>query len=73
MSVIFYSTGCPRCDSLKKKLDNAGVQYELVTDVNEIMKQGFKTAPVLKVGDKVYKFSEAIVKFKDIVNSVKEN
>ena len=34
--IRLYSTGCPRCNVLKKKLDESGIQYEIITDTTEI-------------------------------------
>ena len=43
-----YSNNCPRCNILKKKLDDAKIEYELSTDFQEVINEGFRTAPVLK-------------------------
>lgn len=57
---VLYSTGCPRCNVLKKKLDDSGIQYDLVTDEDVMVNLGFKTTPMLKVDDNYYDFTEAI-------------
>lgn len=41
------STGCPRCNVLKKKLDAKGIDYELITDIDEITEYGVVAVPVL--------------------------
>lgn len=38
MTVTLYSTGCPKCNVLKKKLDAAGIKYAIVTDMDAIQK-----------------------------------
>lgn len=58
--IILYSTGCPRCKVLKLKLDKANINYEVVEDIDSIIAAGYKTAPVLKVGDRFYEFGEAV-------------
>lgn len=58
--VTLYSTGCPRCSVLKKKLTDAGVQYKEVTDVNEMLDRGISHAPQLLVDGDLLDFSEAI-------------
>jgi hypothetical protein len=49
MNIILYSTDCPRCRILKKKLDMAGLEYTINTDVDQMLKMGFQEAPVLGV------------------------
>lgn len=60
MKAVLYSTGCPRCEVLKKKLDSEGVEYEVCTDIDEMQKLGFMSVPMLKVGEKVYNYDEAV-------------
>ncbi len=35
MSVTLYSTHCPKCDVLEKKLQNKGIKYQAVYDVDK--------------------------------------
>lgn len=63
--VILYEHGCPRCKVLKMKLDQKGIQYEDVTDVEVMKDKGFKEAPKLEVDG-------VIMDFKDAVEWVKE-
>ena len=60
MEIILYSTNCPRCMVLEKKLQNAGIQYELNTDVDEMLNLGLFEAPNLKINGVLYNFKEAI-------------
>lgn len=59
--VILYSTGCPRCHVLERKLDDAGIDYTVCTDTTEIEKRGFMSVPVLQVGEKFLDFGRAIL------------
>lgn len=59
MNVILYTTHCPKCIILAKKLDAAGVQYETKEDPEEMLKLGFMSAPVLRVDNETYLFKEA--------------
>lgn len=59
-SVVLYSTGCPKCNVLKRKLDAANVQYSTVNDVDEMLKLGLKSAPALGVGTEIMDFKNAI-------------
>ena len=58
--VILYSNSCPRCLILKNKLDKENIEYEVVSDIDEIMKLGFKTVPLLGVNGKIMSFPEAM-------------
>lgn len=60
MAVTLYSTGCPQCNVLKRKLDNAGIEYQINEDPAAIEAKGFLTAPLLEVGDKIMQFKEAV-------------
>ena len=60
IKVTFYSNNCPRCNILQQKLDEKGVMYEKVSDV-EIMKQkGFMSVPMLEVDGNIMNYLEAI-------------
>ena len=58
--IILYSTGCPKCQVLTKKLNTAGVKYEVKTDVDEMLSLGIKSAPVLSVDGNLMDFSKAV-------------
>lgn len=57
---ILYSTGCPKCEVLKKKLAEKGVLYTENNSVDEMLKLGIEAVPVLKVNDRLLDFKEAI-------------
>lgn len=59
-NIILFSTGCPRCDVLKKKLDQKGVGYEENTNTEEMLCLGISEVPVLRVGDDFLTFAEAV-------------
>ena len=58
--ITLYSTGCPKCHILKKKLDSKGINYTTVTDTNTMLAKGFNLMPVLQVGEQVYDFAMAV-------------
>lgn len=60
MAVTLFSTGCPKCNVLKQKLDTKGVQYDISSDIDKIMELGFMAAPILDVDGNYMEFSEAI-------------
>lgn len=58
--IILYTTGCPKCKVLEKKLSEKNISYTSITDVNMILAQGLNLMPVLQVEDKVLDFAHAI-------------
>ena len=60
MKAILYSTGCPRCVTLKRVLDRDGVDYEVVSDIEQMKSLGIESVPVLEYEGKQYSFLEAI-------------
>lgn len=59
-SVILYTTGCPRCIVLKKKLNSKGILYEENNNVEEMLSLGINEVPMLKVGETLMDYSKAI-------------
>ena len=57
---ILYSTGCPRCKVLEKKLESKGIAYEKNNSVDEMLELGISEVPVLSVYGQLLNFSEAI-------------
>lgn len=68
MKIILYSTHCPMCNVLEKKLQMKNIEYDICTDINEIRKLGFLSAPILKVDDDYYTFKEANI----LLNNIEE-
>ena len=60
MKVTLYSTGCPKCKILETKLAQKNINYEIFDDVDEMIKMGFQSVPILKVDEKVMDFGEAV-------------
>ncbi len=59
-TVILYSTGCPRCSVLKKKLEEKGINYTENNSVDEMLALGIMTVPVLGIGDELKNFTESV-------------
>jgi len=59
MNVILYTTHCPQCEILEKKLNDKKIPYEEITDTLTMIKKGFSVVPVLEVEGVTYSFSEA--------------
>lgn len=60
MQITLYSTGCPRCEVLKKKLSEKSVDYTEVTSVDDMLALGIKEVPMLSVDGGLMSFKEAI-------------
>ena len=58
--VILYEHGCPRCKVLKSKLDQKGIKYEDISDVEVMKSKGFQEAPKRDVNGVVMDFKEAV-------------
>ena len=58
--IILWSTHCPRCLVLTKKLQAAGIQYEEIDDVEVMKSKGFTEVPKLEVNGVIYNFKEAV-------------
>ena len=60
-TIILYSTGCPKCKVLKKKLDAKGIIYTLEEneDPTFMIEKGFLETPILEVNGKTMGFIEA--------------
>lgn len=58
--ITLYSTGCPKCRVLEKKLEAEEIEYTKVDDENVMIEKGFMSAPMLDVDGKVMNFKEAV-------------
>ncbi len=59
MNITLYSSGCPKCIVLEKKLNSLGVDYSLNNDLDAMISKGFAQVPVLEVDGESYDFVEA--------------
>lgn len=59
MNIILYSTGCPKCNVLKKKLTGKNIEYTENNDIDVMTSLGIDQVPVLSVGGKLMDFAEA--------------
>lgn len=59
MNVILYSTGCPKCNILKKKLADAKIDYKVIEDVDIMVSKGLKEVPWLEVDGNLMNFVDS--------------
>ncbi len=61
--MTLYTTNCPKCVVLEKKLNNKHINYKKVEDIEKIMEianeQGINTAPILEIDGEFLDFSHA--------------
>lgn len=59
--IKLYSTNCPKCKVIGMKLKQKGIEYEEITDVNEMLGLGIKSAPMLSLEDgNLLNFTDAV-------------
>lgn len=59
--VTLYSTNCPKCKVLEMKLKQKNIEFNTITDIQEMSALGIKSAPTLKLDDdNILDFSKAI-------------
>lgn len=59
MKIVLYSTHCPKCNVLEKKLKQKNISYEEVNDIELMKNKGYLSVPVLEVNGISMDFSEA--------------
>lgn len=57
--ITLYTSGCPRCKVLEKKLNAASIIYETFTDTDKMVKMGMNVMPILEVDGQRMNFKEA--------------
>lgn len=60
MNVILYSTKCPRCNVLERKLSSSNIEFRLVEDEDLMIEKGFVESPMMEVDGEIMNFKKAI-------------
>ena len=60
MSVILYTTHCPKCNVLSKKKKKTNIAYTEVNDVNIMSEKNIVFTPYLEVDDELMDFTKAV-------------
>lgn len=60
MKVILYSTHCPRCSMVEKKLKDKNIDYVEINDVDKMTELGFASVPMLDVDGVIMDYTKAI-------------
>lgn len=59
MEVILYTTHCPKCMVIEKKLQQKNIPFELCEDLEELINRGFQQAPILYIDGNFLEFADA--------------
>lgn len=59
-NITLYTSGCPKCNILKKKLDDKSIEYSVFDDIDKMIEMGFNEMPVLDVNGKRMNYVEAV-------------
>ena len=61
--MTLYTTNCPKCLVLERKLESKNINYKKVEDIEKILEiakeQGVNTAPILEIDGEYLDFSHA--------------
>lgn len=69
MDVILYSTNCPRCNVIEKKLKSKNINFDIISDTKLMEQKGFTFVPKLEVNGTVMDFKNAV----EWINNMQEN
>ena len=59
MTVILYTTHCPKCKILEKKLAAKNITYTEITNTDVMLEMGFDATPMLEVDGQIMDFKAA--------------
>lgn len=66
--IILYSTHCPQCIILENMLKELNISYIENNDTETMIDMGFKSVPMLQVGDQIMNMKEAMAWIKEYNN-----
>lgn len=62
--IILYTSHCPKCQVIEKKLQRIGIKYSVIEDEKAIndfcSSNGIQSLPVLVINSSILDFNEAI-------------
>ena len=64
--IILYTTHCPMCLMLERKLKEKNIEYTEISNIDEIKEAGVKNVPVLKVDNEMMNSYSAMQWIKNI-------
>ena len=58
--ITLYTTHCPKCVVLEKKLNQKQIEFDICDDIEIMEQKGFMTAPMLEVNNDIMDFGKAV-------------
>lgn len=58
--IVLYTTHCPKCKVLTRKLNDKGISYEICEDTKIMEEKGFVSLPMLDIDGDIKDFSAAM-------------
>ena len=58
--IVLYSTGCPNCKIIKKKMVRDGIDFLLSNDIDKLIEKGYQSAPILEVDGNFMEYKQAV-------------
>lgn len=58
--ITLYTTHCPKCEMLERKIIEKHIEIEICEDVDLMCEKGLTSAPALEVDGKLLNFKDAI-------------
>ncbi|MBP3653704.1 MAG: hypothetical protein J6J78_11640 [Clostridia bacterium] len=68
MKIILYSNRCPCCDVLKTRLDEAGIDYMINSNTEDMLMQGITYLPMLSVDGEMMNYPAALAWLSERMN-----
>ena len=66
---MLYSTNCPKCKILEKKLTAEGKEFTVISDIDTVLStaetHNIQEAPFVIVDDNVYNFADSLKALKE--------
>ena len=59
-NIILYSTGCPKCEILKKKMGEKNISYTEINDIDIINEKNITFVPMLEIEGKLLNYRESV-------------
>lgn len=59
--IILYSTDCPKCKVLTKKLEENGIEYDIEKSVDKMIALDITEVPMLLVNGTLMSFRDACI------------
>lgn len=59
-NIVLYTTGCPKCRIIEKKLKDKNIEFDICDDVDKMKEMGITSVPVLFIDNTNLPYYEAV-------------